>query len=71
MMSSYRRHLVACPECGKDVLDHMRECPFCHAKLTPLTGGAWPEEKVRRIRKQLNIIGFVIAAAFLLWRLLR
>ncbi len=70
-MPSYRRHLVACPGCGKDVLDHMQECPFCHAKLTPLTGGAWPEEKTKRIRKQLNIIGFIIAAAFLLWRMLR
>jgi len=49
----------------------MQECPFCHGKLDPLTRGAWPEEKIKRIRKQLNIIGFIIAAAFLLWRLLR
>jgi len=70
-MSAYRRYLVVCPHCGKDVLDHMQECPFCHGKLDPLTRGAWPEEKIKRIRKQLNIIGFIIAAAFLLWRLLR
>ena len=70
-MSNYRKHLVACPNCGKEVLDHMLECPFCHAKLVPLTKGAWPEDKIKKTRKILNIVGFIIAAVLLLWRLMR
>lgn len=70
-MSDYRRHLVACPHCGKDVLDHMRECPFCHGALQPLNRGPWPEERIRRIRRILNIAGFIVAAALLLWRFTR
>lgn len=27
------RHVVQCPECGKDVLDHMTKCPYCNAEL--------------------------------------
>jgi hypothetical protein len=49
----------------------MQECPFCQGGLTPLTKEPWPEEKVRRIRKYLNIIGFIVVAVLLLFRFLR
>jgi hypothetical protein len=70
-MGSLERHIVKCPACGKDALDHMRACPSCGGALTPLTTGGWPEEKIRRVRRALNIAGIIIAAAFLLWRFLR
>ena len=70
-MAGYEKHLLPCPHCGKDVLDHMRECPFCHGRLTPLIKDGWPVEKIRGIRKTLNIIGFFIVAALIVWRLLR
>ncbi len=31
--SSIEKHSVACPHCGKTVLDHMTQCPFCNGKL--------------------------------------
>lgn len=70
-MSGYKKHLMPCPHCGKDVLDHMRLCPFCKGQLEPQIREGWPEEKIRGIRKTLNIIGFLVAAALILWRLLR
>jgi endogenous inhibitor of DNA gyrase (YacG/DUF329 family) len=70
-MADYVKHLRPCPHCGKDVLDHMRECPFCKGQLTPLNKEGWPEEKIKSIRKTLNIIGFLVAAALIVWRLLR
>lgn len=70
-MAGYEKHLLPCPHCGKDVLDHMRECPFCKGQLEPQTKEGWPEEKIRGIRKTLNIIGFLVAAALILWRFLR
>lgn len=30
-----QKHAVDCPHCGKSVLDHMTECPYCKGALTP------------------------------------
>ena len=70
-MRNLSRHLVPCAHCGKDVLDHMGECPFCHQKLNPAYSQGFPKETIRRIRLILNIIGFAVAAAFIIWRLVR
>jgi len=61
------KHLVKCPHCGRDVLDHMTECPFCHGALMP--GGRRPldPDKLRRARRALNAVGFAIAAAVVAW----
>ncbi|HSK68342.1 MAG TPA: hypothetical protein VLA21_03700 [Candidatus Limnocylindria bacterium] len=70
-MGSLERHIVKCPHCGKDALDHMPACPSCGGPLTPKTAGGWPAEKIIRTRRVLNIAGIIIAAALLLWRFLR
>ena len=64
------KHKVPCPHCGREVLDHMTQCPFCKGELTP--GGRRPldQEKLRRVRRILNIAGFVVAAAVIAWVLL-
>lgn len=61
MKESTKKHIVSCPACGKDVLDHMTECPFCHAALRP-KGYAGPQsEHYDQVRKWTRI-GFVVAA---------
>lgn len=67
----YQRHVTSCPHCGRDVLDHMEQCPFCKGELTPLSGQGIPKETQKRIKKWLSIIGYALAAGVLLWRLLR
>lgn len=34
-MDFVKNHIIICSNCGKEVLDHMQECPFCKSKLTP------------------------------------
>lgn len=48
----------------------MAECPFCEGGLTPVVAQSRPPEVTQRLRRRLSIIGFVIAAAVLLWRLI-
>jgi len=67
---SVQRHLVKCPHCGRDVLDHMNVCPVCEGVLQPLMREAKSDEQLRNTKNTLRIIGFVIAAGLLLWRLL-
>ena len=59
--SRFKKHLVVCPSCGKDVLDHMTECPFCQAKLSPDTYTPLDPKKLRKIRNILTVIGMIIA----------
>ncbi|MBO5045281.1 MAG: hypothetical protein J6C93_00245 [Clostridia bacterium] len=54
-----RRHVVTCPHCGKDVLDHMTECPFCKGELTPV--GYKPVDE--RLIKKIRLICFLVGAA--------
>lgn len=68
-VTNFEKHLVKCPSCGKDVLDHMTECPFCHAKLSPSNYTAIDSEKQKKIKRILTIIGMIIAVIlFLLTR---
>lgn len=66
---SYQHHIVHCPSCGAQALDHMRQCPSCQAELLP--GGIKPidPEKIRRIRRLSNLIGALAAAVILAWYL--
>lgn len=54
-----RRHVVTCPHCGKDVLDHMTECPFCKGELMPV--GYKPVDE--RLIKKIRLICFLVGAA--------
>jgi len=68
-LTNFEKHLVKCPSCGKDVLDHMTECPFCHAKLSPSRYTTLDPEKQKKIKRILTIIGMIIALIiFLLTR---
>lgn len=66
---SVQRHLIPCPHCGRQVLDHMKGCPFCEAELEPQLAQGASEEQIKRIRRVLSIIGCAVAAALLLLRL--
>jgi hypothetical protein len=67
---SVQRHLVKCPHCGRDVLDHMSVCPVCEGALKPLMREARSDEQLRKTKNTLRAIGFTIAAFLVLWRLL-
>lgn len=59
--SLLKGHLVPCPQCGKDVLDHMTECPFCHASIKPTAYSPMDPAQIKKIRRTLTIIGMIIA----------
>ncbi len=66
-----QKHIVICPHCGKEVLDHMTECPFCKGELKP-TGYRPPDEnKMKKVRRISLIVGIVVAVgiflAIVLW----
>ena len=64
------RHVVTCPHCGADALDHMTACPQCGGALTP-RGDPGSEDNVRRIRRLSNLAGIPVIVGVLLWLLLR
>ena len=61
------RHTLACPKCGKPVLDHMTECPHCKEKIK--SGGYTPlsDEKIRKIRYITYTIGAIVAIGIIVW----
>ena len=61
-LSRFKRHMVKCPHCGKDVLDHMTECPFCHGELDGYAYRPLDTEKTRRIRTILGMVILALAA---------
>lgn len=63
-----QRHLVPCPHCGKEILDHMSACPFCKEAVTPRYAQPMDPEQVKKIRKWLSIIGVAVIAFLLLRR---
>ena len=56
-------HIVKCPHCGADALDHMTRCPKCGGALTPSGYTPMSEEKRKKIRMITYPIGLVIAVA--------
>ncbi|MCH5160931.1 MAG: hypothetical protein J1G04_02770 [Clostridiales bacterium] len=58
--SNYERHLVPCPHCGKDILDHFTECPHCGGKVDPL-GYHGDEKKIARIKRITSVIGVILS----------
>lgn len=67
--TGYQKHLAICPQCRKEVLDHMETCPFCGFVLKK-ESGMTPEE-IKTTRRALNIAGFILAAGLILWRILK
>ena len=62
----YERHIVQCPACGRDILDHMTRCPFCDAEVE--VGGPKPmsEATLRRVKLIALIVGAAIALAIVI-----
>ena len=58
---SYERHIVPCPVCGEDILDHMTTCPHCKSEIT--IGGVKPmsQETIKKVRLIALIVGVIIA----------
>ena len=54
-----QKHVVTCPHCKKDVLDHMTKCPHCGGELTPL--GYKP--MAEKTKKKLMIAGYTVGIA--------
>ncbi len=70
--SNMRRHVVPCPHCGKDVLDHMTVCPFCQGKLksryyTPSRNA----EQQKNLKRMMSVVGFAIAAVIIILMLVQ
>lgn len=61
-----QRHVVTCPHCGKNALDHMTKCPHCGGELTPL--GYRPMKETTRKRMMIAgyTVGIVIAIAIVI-----
>ena len=60
------KHIVQCPHCGKDVLDHMTKCHHCGGELTPQGYYQPMSDKRRKTVKIISYsIGFAIAVAII------
>ena len=57
------KHVVVCPHCGKNVLDHMSECPYCKGALVPSGYKPVDPEKFRKIKLACSIAGIAVAIA--------
>lgn len=64
-LKRFEKHLVKCPHCGKDVLDHMKECPFCKGELKGSSYGGIDPASKKWIRTVLTVV--FIAAAILIY----
>ena len=59
--SNIEKHTVACPHCGKPVLDHMTVCPHCKGELKSAYYDTTNMDSPAR--KKWRIIFLVIAVA--------
>ena len=60
---NYKKHVISCSHCGKDVLDHMDVCPHCGGQLRK----KYDEEKLKRFRRVANIVGILISVILLVF----
>ncbi len=62
-----RKHTVACPQCGRGVLDHMEKCPYCGGKLTPAGYTPMSKKKLLLIRGILFVVLMAVAIVILVF----
>ena len=55
---SYKKHIIQCPSCQKDILDHMNECPYCKEPIK----GTYKEINPKT-KKTIRIILWVVLGA--------
>ncbi len=60
------QHTLACPHCGKPVLDHMTQCPHCKGKLEPAGYQPLSDARIKKIRIVTYSIGAVVTVAIIL-----
>ncbi len=64
----YEEHMMLCPYCGAEVLDHMTECPRCKKELTPKGYKPLTDKQIKKIKLITFSVGMVIAITVLvLW----
>jgi ribosomal protein L37AE/L43A len=63
----FERHLVPCPKCGKDILDHMSQCPFCKAAVSPSAYQPMNPDQQRKIKLVLTVVLCILAGILLLF----
>ena len=61
------RHTLACPNCGKPVLDHMTECPHCKGELTPAGYQPLSDQKIKKIRIITYTVGALVSIAIIVF----
>lgn len=59
------QHVVVCPHCGKNVLDHMTACPYCKGELRPSGYRPVDAGKYRKIKIACTAVGLAIAVALI------
>lgn len=62
---SYERHLVKCPHCDRNVLDHMTECPFCHEEITAYAYKPLAEGSLKTVKIVATAVLIIIAVVLL------
>ena len=60
-----RNHIVGCPHCGRQVLDHMTQCPYCKGALVPQGYRPVDPEKYKKIKLVCTIAGIAVAIAII------
>lgn len=63
----YERHLVPCPSCGKDILYHMTQCPFCKKTISPAGYQPMNPDQQRKVKLVLTVVLFIIVGILLLF----
>lgn len=61
---NFERHLVPCPHCGEQVLDHMTKCPKCGGELVPKGYRPMNEKTMKIVKGVLYTV--CIAAAIVI-----
>lgn len=59
---SLQKHIVICPHCGAEALDHMTKCPECKGDLRPKGYRPIDRDSLRKFKRAAWIVSLVLAA---------
>ncbi|ANW98173.1 hypothetical protein CSTERTH_03520 [Thermoclostridium stercorarium subsp. thermolacticum DSM 2910] len=66
-LKDFRRYLEPCPHCGREILYHMTQCPFCKKEVNFKYYKPMDPEKAKTIKVILAIIGFIVVFVLLFY----
>lgn len=70
MPKRLQKHIVQCPHCGAQALDHMTQCPKCKGELTPRGYTPMMESKtLKKVKTVMWIVLSIIALALIMCRI--